>query len=474
MKSISKLFYLSLFLIVFISCQKELIEVIQPLEGEALKANAVVTTLVKQTAAKDGSKDNIIDKASCLNVQLPVTVVVNGLEIIIDSEADYEVIESIFDEFDDDIDKLDILFPMVVILSDYTEVEIHNMGELESYRANCGGENEMDDDIECLDFVYPITLSIYDTANQLVENVSIEDDMHFYKLIDHIEDYHVVVVNFPIDVVLYDGTLKTIENMEALEYAIETVKGMCDEDDDNDYEDDDCMNCTQNQTTELLLSCSWSIDKLEIDGVNNTEQYSNFIFTFFEDGTLKAELNGNFDTGTWEVSHSEEGMGMSGHQGVFIDIKMDYLADFSFKWALYEIENNNELDLRFGNNRLEMEKNCIDEKVSLVNILNEGSWLVANFTNKGETSTSTFNDFVIDFKEDFTATATKGNDIIQGTWGVIYDSGKMKLQLGFGDTIPFNIFNNAWNVIDVKDKRVEVNLHHEGMDVMSKLVFERF
>jgi len=466
MKTKITVLFLSMFLVVFMGCQNEIVEIIQPSQDNLLKANTNVAALVQRTATNDGSKDNIIDNASCLSIQLPVTVIVNGIEIIVDSNEDLEVIEAIFDEFDDDIDDLDIIFPIVIILNDFTEITIQNNDELENYIQDCKGENEVDDDIECLDFVYPITFSIFDSANQLTETVTVEDDKHFYKFIDDIEDYHIVQVNFPITVVLYDGTEKIITNMEMLENVINEVKDMCDEDDDNDYNDDDCIHCTESQLKELLISCTWTVDKIKNNGVDHTEQYTTFIFTFKENGTVIAESGGNEIVGTWVVDKTD--------QGILVKLNFENFADFSFNWRLHEIMHNNEIDLRFGeDSRLKFEKTCIEDKIELVNILNEGTWIVANFINKSVNETNNYNDFILDFKEDFIVTATKGNDVVNGTWSVIYDSGKLKLNLNFGEIIPFDEFNEDWKAVDIKNTRVEVNdLSHSGIEE-SKLVLER-
>jgi len=334
----------------FISCQDEISQIIEPAQEDALKVNANVTNLVQRTVAKDGSKDNIIDNASCLQVQLPVTVSVNGLEITVDSAADFEVIEAIFDEFDDDSDHLELFFPIEIILSDYSKITINTNDELEALIEDCGGENEMDDDIECLDFVYPITLSMYNSENQLTSTVKVENDEQFYKFVDDIDDNDIVVVNFPISVILYDGTEENIENMDMLENVIEEVKDMCDEDDDNDYDDDDCNDCSQEQITQLLKTCSWTVDELKINDIEQTEQYTNYSLFFLDEDVLKAINNGNEIFGTWNVDSSDD--------GILIKINFETLADFSFNWRLYEIEDDNEIDLRFENNRFKLEKDC--------------------------------------------------------------------------------------------------------------------
>lgn len=231
-------FLLGLAFVCLISCQNEISQTTQPTQNEVLTANSTVTALVKNTVANDGSKDNIIDNASCVSIQLPVKVVVNDVEITVNSEADYEIIEANFNEFEDDDDELEIVFPIVIWLSDFTEVTINNSDELESFVDVCGGENEMDDDIECIDFVYPVSFSIFDSANQLAETITVINDEQFYKFMDDLEDYQIVQINFPLKVVLFDGTEISINDMATLETAMDDAKNKCDEDDDNDFDDD--------------------------------------------------------------------------------------------------------------------------------------------------------------------------------------------------------------------------------------------
>jgi len=350
MQSIIKFLFLSLFLVGNVSCQKEISQTIQPNQNEVLAANAAVTMLVKSTVTNDGSKDNIIDNASCISIKLPATVVVDGVTLSIESEADYDDIEAIFDEFDDDSDQLDIVFPITIILSDFSQITINNLEELQGFVDDCGGENEMDDDIECIDIVYPISFSIFDSANQLAETVTVIDDEQFYKFIDDIEDYHIVQINFPIKLLLYDGSEKIINDMDAMENAIEEAKGSCNEDDNNDYNDDDCSDCTKEQIAQLLVTCSWIVDKLEINGLDNTDNYTDFLFTFLQDGTVKAKSNGNEITGTWSTENADN--------VILVKINFNNLPDFSFNWILYEIEEGNQIDLRIEENRLEFEKKC--------------------------------------------------------------------------------------------------------------------
>ena len=477
MKKISKFLLLSLSIIVFISCQTEINSIEQSSESETLNAASEVATLVQRTVSQDGSKDNIIDKASCITVSLPVTVLANGVEIAIENESDFELIEQIFDEFEDDDDILQIVFPIVITLSDYTEITVNTIEELQNLASECGNENEIDDDIECLDFVYPITLSKYDANSQLIETVVVTSDMQFYALVNHLGDGNIISINFPITMKLYDGTEEIVNNMEEMGNLMKDAEFMCDEDDDNDYDDDDCMHCTENQISELLQTCSWNIHKIIINDIDITAQYTDFIFTFLEDGSVVTIIAGDYIYGTWELITSQDGMGMGNNSqaGKYINIYFEDYPDFSFNWMVYEMNDDNEIDLRVDQNRLILEKTCDSNntKTELINILSEGTWLVANFNYEGQNETTNYNDFVIDFKNNSLVTVTKGDNTIEGSWSVFYEDEKLELELNFGENMPFDKFNENWLAVDIKNTRVEVNNLDDSGNEESNLVFER-
>ena len=466
MKLKNYFFILSLISIVLFSCQKEITTVIQPTKNLVLTPNTTVENLIKKTVTKDGSKDNIIDKASCISVKLPVTVVANGNEIVISTEVDYAKIEAVFDQSSIDNDSLKIIFPITIILSDYTEITIQNMGELENYTNVCNGENEPDDDIECVDFNYPITFSIFDSANALINTVSIQNDEQFYLFLEAMNKSDIVQINFPISITLADGTKENINNLDELETAIDNAKNMCNEDDNNNYSDDDCVNCTIERITNILLTCSWMPDTVIVNGQDNSPQYVNYIFTFKQDGTVVANDNGSELLGTWVINKT--------NNGILVKINFEGLTDFSYQWNLHEInKEDSEVDLILENNKITLEKVCLEEKALLEDTLNEGTWLVANFINGGVSETDNYKDYVLDFMTDGTVTATKNSDVVNGTWHVVYDSGKLKLILNFSDITPFKEFNEDWIAVDVKTARVEVKHIDSGTNAESKIVFER-
>lgn len=228
-KTLLKIMLLNLGFFATISCQNEHNLLIEPSSNEIIKANTTITSLLQRMVTHDGSKDNIIDNSDCLSVELPVTVVANGIELTINSETDYALIEAIFNESDDDTDTLNITFPIEIILNDFSNIIINNNDELEDLAKDCDEEN--DTDIECIDFVYPITFSIYNSSSQLSETLVVKSDEQLYELLEDLEDYYIIQINFPISLISDDETIQSITSMEELETAIKAADEICNDDD---------------------------------------------------------------------------------------------------------------------------------------------------------------------------------------------------------------------------------------------------
>lgn len=349
------LIFLLISFIMNISCRKEEIEFEQAPPEDTLTPNSQVANLMQRTAMNDGSIDNIIDYANCFSIQLPVAVIVNSIQLTVNSNLEFASVEAIFDEFNDDSDSIEIIFPITIILNDFSHVNINSMSELSTYADTCNGENEMDDDIECIDFQYPILASIYNTNNELISSVSLTNDEQMYNFIEDIDANDIVSIDFPMMVVASDGTILNINNLNELRNVIETYADACDEDDDYDYNDDDCNACSPNQLRDILTNCSdWVVDKLERNNNNYDDAYDGYLFNFFTDGTVTVADFGNFYYGTWTTS----GTG----NNITLDINIPGLNYCNLNWNLHEIDQNSsetKVDLRVGDtDRMRYETNC--------------------------------------------------------------------------------------------------------------------
>lgn len=455
------------------SCRTEDDLAIDPPTEETIEANSTIANLMANVAINDGSLDNIIDNASCLSIQLPVTVTVNGIELTINDEDGYQDIEDIIDLFDDDVDSVIISYPITVILTDYSTVVVNSDSELAALTANCVGENEDDDDIECIDFQYPITASVFDENNDLINTITINNDNDMYDFIDDLDEFAAVTINFPITVIFADGSTQTINSVQELEDAIEMADDTCDEDDDNDFDDDDCDNCTTNDLETVFADCSeWTVDKLERNDNDLEDNYVGYIFAFNSDGTILVTQGSNTFNGTWEASGSGN--------NISVVINVTGLPDFNDTWNLHEIEQDDDevdVDLRLGDDRLRFESDCqsggnIDD-TALVNALTNGDWYVTYFFDDTD-ETADFADYVFNFASDNTATATDMSGTTNGSWSTSSgDDTQLGLNLNFGTGTPLDELADDWDVLEVTNDIIRLKDISGGDGSEDFLTFER-
>ena len=346
---------LMLFFLVATSCRKEESVLIEGPQNATLKANSAVANLLRRTSMKDGSDDNIVDNANCFSLDFPFTVFVNGMEITVTSEEDLDTVEDIFDEFDDDDDTLEIDFPVTIVFSDFSEQEINSLDEFENFADDCEGENEYDDDIECIDIQYPVSASVFNANNELLDTITITNDKELYEFLEELDEDDIVEIDFPITVVLSDGTEVSVSGLDALEEIIDEAEDDCDEDDDYDYNDDDCDNCSTEELSDFITACDgWYVKDLERNDMDLTDQYLGYTFTFLADGSITAETDTESFTGTWESSGSGN--------NITVIINIPDLSDFNANWMLHELEqegNERQVDLRMENDdELEFRNNC--------------------------------------------------------------------------------------------------------------------
>lgn len=444
------IFFSIILAMVVSSCRSEDDLSIDPPIDANIEANSIIAQLMAKVALNDGSDDNIIDRASNLSVQLPVTVTVNGTIISITSDDDFEEILDNISASDDDDDNVIISYPITVIFPDFTTAVVNSDIELNAFTIT----SDNDDDIECLDFSYPITASVFDENSDTVSTITINNDNQMYDFIEDLDEFSAVTINFPILVVLANGTEATINTIQELETAIASAEGTCDEDDNNDF--NDCGNNSYTTTffEDSLLACGeWTIDKLKRNNNNLVDIYEEYIFTFNGDGSLLVTENANTFNGTWEAT------GAAGDINVTINVVG--LPDFNDTWNLCKINLQpveKKIELKIGTDRLRFGSFCSDgTDADLEDILEDGAWIVASYSDNGVDEASDYDGYEINFSNDGTVFATNGVNTNNGTWSVFANDGKIRLD--FETEIPFQEFNdNGWDVISISN--TEVTIHN--------------
>ena len=351
MKNFFKILPLCIFLF---GCQGEEMVIEEPPAEQVIRGNSMLKDLVSKVALMDGSNDNILDQSGCTTVGLPVTVVVNGQQLMINSEDDFDAIEDIFDQSLEDEDSLVIVFPVTIILPDHSQVLISDQASLEDLLDECEPE---DDDIECIDFQYPLSLSVYDAVTQIADVVVLESDEDFFNFFENAGDDDLIELDFPINLVLFNGETVQVNDNNELEDAIEEAADLCDEDDDNDGTEDDPSDPDDPvdpgdqavmNAEDYLTDGVWRISTFS-DGTDLTSEFADFTFDFDTDRVVIADSLATMTEGEWRIRASNS------KDTLFVDLDFDVddgplllLNDdwqiIMFSEILFETKSDSEID----------------------------------------------------------------------------------------------------------------------------------
>lgn len=443
------------FALSFTACSTEEALDIQLNEKQTLTASSATSKLIERTVSNDGSYDNIVDGSSCFDIRFPYTVMVNGLEITIDSKDDLEIIEELFDAIDSDDDILDIIFPITITKADYAEITINSIADLREIAEQCveGGD---DDDIECIDVIYPVTLFTYNPNLEQTGSVTVESDKEMRRFFAGLSETDIISIEFPVMFEMYDGTKVTVNNNEELADAMERAKEACDEDDDNDHNDDDF---TEERLDSLLVECPWLVKELQRSNLQQgvvADAYADYVLNFKEDGTVIArDREGNMLAGEWETKVSD--------YRVKLTLNFEFLEAFSLEWFVYEIDKDRIKLYIIGadGDKIVMKRACEEPMVDcseafIAEKLQNCVWAVSN----GE-SESFLNHLRIDFSD--------MNIHVRNPNETVVDEGNWEIS---GTTITFNNLSmemanyiGEWEIIECRADRFKMKRGEEYLVV---------
>ncbi|GAA4240204.1 hypothetical protein [Winogradskyella damuponensis] len=323
----------------FTSCQDEINEIENPNDQEAIVPNSTLVNLMGRTAANSGAADDILDGASCFSVELPVTVVVNDITTIIETEADLEALEDMLSDVVIDEDILDFVFPITIIFNDYSEIFIENEDELQTFVNECVyNENAV---IECADFVYPISFSVFNSGFNLIDTVVIQNDEALYVFLNELEEDESVLIvslNFPITIQYANGETVDVNTNQELTDAIEAAEQFCNVIDDDCLEDEIALN---------LVECPWNFS-------NGTDTYDNYQLIFNDNGELLISegIATSAIGGAWSLSTTDNGVLLS------LSELTAFQDDLEGDWLIVSCNNAGSITITRANTVLELVQDC--------------------------------------------------------------------------------------------------------------------
>ena len=204
----------------FTSCQSE-IDDVQGENPNTNSANSTTTTNLKRTSMYDGSFDDFLDGASCSSILLPVTAKVNGVQVSILSQFDYQQVISIFGKLNNDQDTVVLQFPLKVKMSNYTVVTVTNQTEYNAILNACTtAEASNQDAISSVNITFPITILTYNVSLVQTGSVVITSEQQLYTYISNVSSTELFSVSYPISVMIADGSKRLISSDAELQAAI--------------------------------------------------------------------------------------------------------------------------------------------------------------------------------------------------------------------------------------------------------------
>jgi len=446
---------LSFFALFIFSCQNEAVEETGQNQEETLVPNSPLANLMRSTASNDGTVDDIMDNASCFSVELPVTIIANGITVTIESIEDLTILEDLFSEFDTDDDDLEFLFPITIVLNDYEEIVIENQEQLEEFVEDCLDNQE--EVIECVDFVYPISFSIYNTDFQVIDTVVVNSDEELHDFIENLnadnDEVTLASLDFPVALIYGDGSTVEVSNNEELEAAINAAEELC---------DDEADQCDVDDVTMYLQECYWIVE-----AYNGDDHLQDYAFEFLEDGTLNVINNdtAQYITGGWNMSVSNDG-----YPEIVIS-GLEDLQDMNGSWIVYECDEDELLIKQEIDGQMVVvefaqecgdELDCTAQEIALN--LKECKWWMGTDLLSPNYSGPLF------FNEDGTVTIGYDNgNQLTGTWDIVIGNTGIFLILDVpGDYEPIAL---EWRIVECDDDRLEL-VHDENELVLEQECWE--
>ncbi len=448
----------------FSACQKEEENYIDATDEDTITANSVITDILIRTTQHEGSWDDIIDEMPCGSLVFPVTVIVNGQEIILQSQDDIQLVIDVFNQFPNDTDTLEIIFPITLELWDYTQITINSQSELNDVIANCMSNGQGNNEITCLEFVYPITIFTYNSQQEQTSVETINNDQELFQFLGNLEEDDYYSFDFPLTV-LVDGVSQEVTSTQQLENIVLAC----------DQQDDEPIDPTQFETD--LTTGNWYVTYY-FHEYDNTDYFSGYQFTFSSNGDAVAQNGSDTVLGEWDFSGGDTP-----------ELELDFGDDFPFDeldedWEIIEAtsemirlkyEDDEAVDyLTFERNPNASGSN--EDLNMLIQYLTSSTWFVNLLDDSGDDKTCTFVDYEFTFETGGTVSAFSTSNTVVGYWTAQIDDGQLALILNFdssGSNSVFADLNDDWDVLVSSNTAINLRDISGGGGGTDLLNFER-
>lgn len=270
------------------NCQKEEEEIITDTPPtESIVVGSPLAGLISRNSQSPTACDNVLDETSCFRVVLPVTVTVNGNQVNVTTEDDYQTVQDLIDNTTGN-DIVYFTYPITIQYQNFTTQVINDWNELDNAIDDCDDDDGLDE-IDCVFINYPIVINIYNTSTQTTNTVTIQNNTQLYNFINGLNSGVIAAIVYPISATNSSGVNVVINNNSELESFLEDSIDDCDDD----------VGTWNPSFTTVLTTGNWYVSYFEEDGDVETSNYNGFNFTYFANSNVEVIKNSVTTLGTW-------------------------------------------------------------------------------------------------------------------------------------------------------------------------------
>lgn len=302
-------------------CQKEEEEIITDTPPtESIVTGSPLSKLISRNSQNPTACDNVLDNTSCFSVVLPVTVTVNGNQVIVTSKDDYQTVQDLKDNTSGN-DIVYFSYPITIKYENFTTQVINNWSDLNDAAEDCSDDDGLDE-IDCVVINYPIVINVYNTGTQTTNTVTIQSNTQLYNFINGLTSNVIAAIVYPISATNSNGQNVVINSNTQLESFLEDAIDDC----------DDSVIVNPPFTT-VLTTGSWYVSYFYESNEDYTSDYIGYAFTFDNLGSSNVTYNSTSSNGTWSSYNT-------GSDNIFVlSFDDSNLAELEEDWIIMEYTN---------------------------------------------------------------------------------------------------------------------------------------
>ncbi|OYU83381.1 MAG: hypothetical protein CFE24_11565 [Flavobacterium sp. BFFFF2] len=279
--------YLLFLLLALCSCDKDDQQVSYD-TSNSFDTSSPIASLISRVTQYETSKDNVLDGTNSCAVKLPVTFYINQhYNVTISNPAQYAQVVSFKNEYNNDDDVVHFNFPITLVLHDYSQRVVANEQQWQALKASFGNDSAYND-IDCINFVYPVKVNVYDTASQIAQSITLQNDQIANQTLHQLSASQILNFVFPLSVVSTGNQAVAISNLSELETNINNAAATCN------------AGSTTSSLSDILQQGNWKVSYY-FDNHEHTNLFNPFTLSFQNTGHFMAISGSGNREGEWLV-----------------------------------------------------------------------------------------------------------------------------------------------------------------------------